>query len=81
MDSVKIYYDEIGKTLTVWFDEPDKEFLVEETEEEVLLIKDRAGNVIGFERLNYPPANAQDLQIYSRIAQFRDDSRRNFDRL
>ena len=63
MDSVKIYYDEIGKTLTVWFDEPDKEVLVEETEEEVLLIKDRSGNVIGFERLNYTPANAQDLQV------------------
>lgn len=63
MDSVKIYYDEIGKTLTVWFDDPEKEFVVEETEEEVLLIKDREGKVIGFERLNYTPANAKDLKI------------------
>ncbi len=63
MDSVKIYYDEIGKTLTVWFDDPEKEVLVEETEEEVLLIKDKTGNVIGFERLNHIPNNAKNLKI------------------
>ncbi|MGB5595563.1 MAG: DUF2283 domain-containing protein [Crocosphaera sp.] len=63
MDSVKIYYDEIGQTLTVWFDDPEKEFLVEETEEEVLLIKDETGKLIGFERLNYIPKNAQDLKV------------------
>jgi uncharacterized protein YuzE len=63
MDSVKIYYDEIGQTLTVWFDDPEKEFLVEETEEEVLLMKDKNGNVIGFERLNYMPNNAKNLKV------------------
>ena len=63
MDILKIYYDDTGKTLTVWFDNPEKEFLVEETEEEVLLIKDKEGNVIGFERLNFAPENTKNLQV------------------
>jgi hypothetical protein len=53
MDTLKIYYDEIGKTLTVWFGDPAEEFIAEETGEEVLLIKNQASTVIGFERLNY----------------------------
>ncbi|WP_017299746.1 DUF2283 domain-containing protein [Nodosilinea nodulosa] len=53
MDTLKIYYDEVGKTLTVWFSDPAEEFIAEETGEEVLLIKNEAGTVIGFERLNY----------------------------
>lgn len=63
MENLKVYYDETGKTLTVWFDEPSKEFLVEETEEEVLLIKDKDGKVIGFERLNFTPVNGENLQV------------------
>lgn len=53
MESLKIYYDEQGKTLTVWFDNPQKEFLTEEISEEVALIKDEEGHIIGVERLNY----------------------------
>ena len=53
MDTLKIYYDEVGKTLTIWFSDPTEEFIAEETGEEVLLIKNQAGTVIGFERLNY----------------------------
>jgi uncharacterized protein YuzE len=63
MTILKIYYDEAGKILTVWFDDPQKEFLAEETEDEVILIKDQAGYVIGFERLNYTPSNAELLQV------------------
>jgi len=53
MADVKVYYDPIGETLTVWFGNPDDEYICEETREEVILMKDRAGNVIGFEKLNY----------------------------
>ncbi len=53
MAALKIYYDGEGRTLTVWFDDPEKEFVAEETGDEVILIKDRQGHVIGFERLNY----------------------------
>jgi uncharacterized protein YuzE len=63
MDSLKIYYDEVGKTLTVWFDDPTQEAIAEETTEEVILIKNQAGKVIGFERLNYVPSNTESFQV------------------
>ena len=37
----------------MWFDDPKKEALSEETSEEVVLIKDKKGKVIGFEGHNY----------------------------
>ena len=37
----------------VWFDDPKKEHICEETGEEVILAKDKKGRVIGFEKLNY----------------------------
>lgn len=52
MEKLRIFYDKEGQTLTVWFDDPSKEFMCEETGEEVILIKDKYGKVIGFERLN-----------------------------
>ena len=53
MDKVRVYYDRTGNTLTVWFDEPKKELICEEVDDDVVLMKDRRGRVIGFERLNY----------------------------
>lgn len=52
MDKVRVYYDSKGRTLNVWFDDPKKEFVCKETGEEVILVKDKAGKVIGFEKLN-----------------------------
>ena len=49
METLKICYDELSKTLTVWFSDPSEEFIAEETGEEVLLIKNQVGTVIGFE--------------------------------
>lgn len=53
MAQIKVFYDREGKTLTVWFDNPEQEYVCEETGDEVVLMKNRAGAVIGFERLNY----------------------------
>jgi uncharacterized protein YuzE len=53
MARVKVYYDRQGNTLTVWFDDPQKEHVCEETGEEVVLMKDQSGRVIGFEKLNF----------------------------
>ena len=53
MDKVRIYYDRAGNTLTVWFDDPAKESICEEVGDDVVLMKDRRGRVIGCERLNY----------------------------
>lgn len=63
MGALKVFYDPEGKTLTVWFDDPEKEFVAEEAGDEVVLIKDRNGRVIGFERLNYEIASVEDLKI------------------
>ena len=60
MAQVKVYYDREGNTLTVWFGNPEDEHIVEETGEEILLMKDRAGKVIGFEKLNFSAGQPTD---------------------
>jgi hypothetical protein len=52
-----VYFDRTGNTLTVWFDDPKKEVVCEEIDDDIVLMKDRRGRVIGFERLNYLPRN------------------------
>ena len=59
MDTIKVIHDTVGQTLTVWFDDPSLEYVCEETNEEVILMKDKAGRVIGFEKLHYTPSNSQ----------------------
>jgi hypothetical protein len=56
MDKIKVIHDAVGHTLTVWFDEPSKESICEETTEEVVLMKNAERRVIGFELLHYHPA-------------------------
>jgi len=56
MDKIKVIHDTVGQTLTVWFDDPTKESVCEETTDEVVLMKDGAGRVIGFELLHDVPA-------------------------
>jgi uncharacterized protein YuzE len=53
MEKVRVYFDRTGNTLSVWFDTPHKEHVCEEVGEDVVLVKDRKGRVIGFEFLNY----------------------------
>ena len=53
MKPIKIFFDKVGNTLNVWFDDPKKEHISEETSEEVVLVKDKNGKLIGFEVLNY----------------------------
>ncbi len=59
MDKIKVIHDTVGHTLTVWLDDPGKEHVCEETAEEVVLMKDVSGRVIGFELLHYRPASAE----------------------
>ena len=65
MANIDIYYDSEGKTLSVWFDSPEKEHMAEETGEEVLLIKDAEGHVIGFERLNFELGQDQTIELHT----------------
>lgn len=64
MDKVRIYHDRTGNTLSVWFDDPSKEAVCEEVEDDVVLVKDRRGWVIGFERLNYLSRKQQAQGVY-----------------
>lgn len=63
MAQVKVFYDELGNTLTVWFGNSQEEYSCEETGDEIVLMKDRAGNVIGFEKLNFAPSNPKHVQV------------------
>lgn len=60
MPDVKVYYHREGNTLTVWFGNPAEEYIAEETGEEIVLMKDRDGKVIGFERLNFTAEQTTD---------------------
>jgi len=53
MEKVRVFYDRDGNTLTVWFGNPQDEYICEESGEEVVLIKNKSGNVIGFEKINF----------------------------
>jgi uncharacterized protein YuzE len=53
MEKLRVHYDREGNTLSVWFDDPKKEHVCEESDDDLILVKDRRGRVIGFERLNY----------------------------
>ena len=63
MGKVKIFYDRAGNTLTVWFGDPQDEYVCEETGHEVVLIKDQAGRVIGFEKLNFSVPAPEELHF------------------
>jgi uncharacterized protein YuzE len=63
MAQVKVFYDEVGNTLTVWFGDPQDEYVSEETGDEVVLMKDKAGKVIGFEKLNFSHVKPKHLQV------------------
>jgi len=62
MDAIKVIHDAAGHTLTIWLDDPSKEAICEETADEVVLMKDGSGRVIGFEVLNYRPVT-QDARV------------------
>jgi hypothetical protein len=63
MEQVSVFYDRTGRTLTVWWGDRHKEYVCEETGEEVVLMKDEQGRVIGFEKLNFSLERDAKLQV------------------
>ena len=63
MAELKVVHDRDGKTLTVWFGDSGDEYVCEETGDEVVLMKDSAGHVIGFEKLNFSVPDADSLRV------------------
>ena len=60
---IKVSYDQAGNTLTVWFGDPQAEYICEETGDEVILMKNKSGVVIGFEKLNYSLQESANLRF------------------
>jgi len=58
-----VFYDRAGNTLTVWFGNPEDEYISEETGDEVVLMKDKTGQVIGFEKLNFILPQPVELRV------------------
>lgn len=68
MDQLKVIYDSLGKTLTVYFGDPEKEEVCEETDDDLILIKDAEDRIIGFERLNIDlETQAEGLKIQTTV--------------
>lgn len=63
MAEVKVFFDREGKTLTVWFTERSQEYICEETGDEVVLMKDETGRVLGFEKLNFSIPQSDSLNV------------------
>ncbi len=63
MEKIRIYYDKEGNTLIVWFGDSMDEYICEETGEELILMKDKNGHILGFEKLNYLPQSSADRNI------------------
>ena len=63
MAKVRVFHDPVGNTLVVWFGEPEDEYEVEETGDEVVLMKDKNGQVIGFEKLNFVRESSELTQV------------------
>ena len=55
MAQIKVIHDPVGETLTVYWDDPEREEVCEEVDHGIILIKDAQGEVIGFERLYFKP--------------------------
>jgi len=56
---MKIILNKEFNTLDVWFDDPKKEAISEETGEELILKKDKHGKIIGIEKLNVLPSKSK----------------------
>lgn len=65
MAEVKVYFDRQGQTLTVWFTDRRNEYVCDETGDEVVLMKDASGRVLGFEKLNFSVPDSDALCLGS----------------
>ena len=66
MAKIKIIHDQIAESLTIYFYEPSKHQVCEETDDGMILIRDEASKkLLGFELLYYKPERPNSLVIES----------------
>lgn len=63
MAKINIIHDTIGNTLTIYFGDPNKESLSELTDDEIILMKDVDGNIIGAEFIHLNVGPDDDIEI------------------
>ncbi|MGB9672814.1 MAG: DUF2283 domain-containing protein [Anaerolineales bacterium] len=63
MAEIKVFFDKEGNTLTIWFRNPQDEYVCEETGEEIILMKNKNGEVIGFEKLNFAKMDTEHMKV------------------
>ena len=56
MAHIRVIHDPAGETLTIYWDDPHREEVCEEVNEELVLIKDSTGKLIGLEKMFYRPS-------------------------
>ena len=52
MAKVRVFYDRVGNTLDVWFSKPQK-VICEELDYGIILKRNKRGQVVGFEKINF----------------------------
>ena len=63
MEKIKVIINRESNTLDVWFDDAEKEFICEETGNEVILKKDKDNRIIGFEKINLLKNKNQNVPV------------------
>jgi hypothetical protein len=58
MERVRVIHDQVGHTLTIWLGDPKQEYASTLTDDEVIVMKDREGRILGFEVLHYHPVSS-----------------------
>ena len=59
---IEVFYDKAANSLVVWFGDSKSAVISEESENEVIFMKDKDDNVIGFEKLNFLVGKKKDFE-------------------
>jgi len=70
MAKIYLIHDHIGKTLTIHLGDPKTEYASELTDDEIIIMKDKAGKIIGLEILHFDsePDDNISLQVIPKLA-------------
>lgn len=70
MAKINIIHDKIGETLTIHFGDPREEYASELTDEEIIVMKNKSGKIIGLEILhfNFNPDEGVNLEVLPKLA-------------
>ena len=70
MAKINLIHDNIGKTLTIHFSDPKEEYASELTNDEIIVMKNKSGKIIGLEILHfdYDPDDSISLKVIPNLA-------------